>query len=388
MADLPDQLRADLNRRAGALGEPTAPPTGLLEAARRGRRRRTTGYGALAAVAVVGLVAGGFALVRSSDDSTVSTATGQSTDDGVRIATEVEFPDLAAARMMALQLASVYGDPTPDGIEIVHATLGDVFMSSGPLQLVDPPDPATPIYALVVHGHFGCAPSCPKVPALPGLRSVDSFLLGWDPGAHETAGVEYGGEPILANYGTVYSVALPDPGDAPPEPITTTTVTNPSGNSTPTCRNAVAPACGPFRWDPAPPANAPIVVTVTMSPAKPRVGEEVVFHVHAEDPDATVQCVFIQVGSASLGEVCGEPSILCLAEPHGPWDLPAPRGSVVDRDLRHTFTEAGPFTAAVEVTSRTGSFPKASDAEPGACLQLNDPYGSTRSIDHRGTVSA
>jgi hypothetical protein len=65
---------------------------------------------------------------------------------------------------------------------------------------------------------------------------------------------------------------------APPRSGTTTT--------TKPCRNSYDPDCGAFYWLTSPGANAPMTFSVTYTPEHPKAGEEVTFHIVADDPDA------------------------------------------------------------------------------------------------------
>lgn len=164
-----------------------------------------------------------------------------------------------------------------------------------------------------------------------------------------------------------------------------------SNATAPVCRNSSAPACGPFRWDPAPADDQPVTATVTFAPEHPRVGETVTFTVHAEDPDADVSCVALTFPQGvTAGEFCSTPAIGCLVEPHGPWDPPAAVPSSVDRVFTHVFDTSGAVTIPVDVWSVGGSRPQAPGQAPLGCPDalLDDPYGSTTRVSITVEVAA
>ncbi len=136
-------------------------------------------------------------------------------------------------------------------------------------------------------------------------------------------------------------------------PRTSTAVVNEPAPSpeTPTaapiCRNSRDPACGPFYFDP-PPFNEPMAVDVVFSPQNPEPGEEVTFTVRVSDdgPASPGSCINTQrYGEPDdLVSVC---SASCVpTEPkYGPWDPPPPENANFEETFRHTYAEAGTYTA-------------------------------------------
>ena len=113
------------------------------------------------------------------------------------------------------------------------------------------------------------------------------------------------------------------------EPETTTTM--------PVCRNSTDPACGAFYYDWTGP-NHPATIEITMSPAQPRVGEQVTFTVTIDDPDGRPisRCYFFR-NDDPVGQsqgVCADG----FSPGYGPWDPPPPWHAV--ETYSTTFSEA------------------------------------------------
>ncbi len=148
--------------------------------------------------------------------------------------------------------------------------------------------------------------------------------------------------------GRVEAAVSPEPPATEPAPsaslgtaVVTTTVAPP-----PPCRDSTDPACGPFRWDPDPGANAPLTITVT---ARPRAGEPRTFdfHVVYADADAQVRadCRFADFGDG--GTLAASPCAMaaCLAT-YGPTPPPAPQPGRAEATVSHTFAAAGTYTVS------------------------------------------
>ena len=123
-----------------------------------------------------------------------------------------------------------------------------------------------------------------------------------------------------------------------------TTTTSPARATTPlACRNSREPACGAFRWDPPPPANQPMRLSVTVTPSQPRVGQKVTFQVVAEDPDGDITGERVDYGDGGGQSVPGQPS---CATAHGPWTPPKATSGRLAKTYEHSYSAAGNFTAA------------------------------------------
>ncbi len=125
-----------------------------------------------------------------------------------------------------------------------------------------------------------------------------------------------------------------------PAPSTTTTTAA-------KCRNSRDPACGPLRYEPVP-VNKPLVVEVTFKPSNPEPGEEVTFTVKVSD-DGPVQagsCVNAQQFGEE-DETAGFCTAACAPEVarYGTWDPPPPDTVSFEETFRHTYDEAGTYTA-------------------------------------------
>ncbi len=154
-----------------------------------------------------------------------------------------------------------------------------------------------------------------------------------------------------------------------PAPSTTPGLPPTTAAATP-CRNSSEPACGPFYWEPPPEPNLPLTVQVTSSPAEPRAGETVTFHVVAEDPDATIDKEHNQ--QREWGDGTSDPSSSThgdCAPLHGPWTPPTRTRSRHEATFEHVYSEPGTYTARFSFQS--SSF----------CVGV-DPYGS----EGEGTV--
>lgn len=124
-----------------------------------------------------------------------------------------------------------------------------------------------------------------------------------------------------------------------PAPTTTTTLSS--------CRNSHDPTCGPLVYEPEP-VNQPMTVEVTFSPQTPKPGERITFTVRVRDdgPASPGNCINQQT--------YGEPSeavsfctAACAAEAikYGPWDPPPPENTSFQENFRHSYAEAGTYTA-------------------------------------------
>ena len=156
------------------------------------------------------------------------------------------------------------------------------------------------------------------------------------------------------------------PGTALPEPTTTVEGTGPSRSPTTTrrpastttrpvssttasaCRNSEDPACGELRWDPPPPSNGPMTVSVTFSPSHPRAGEVVTFHVVAEDPDGRIWSDSYDFGDGTALGVRSHPD---CSGAYGPWTPPSPTPGRLDKTYQHAYSAAGSFTATFRYRS-------------------------------------
>ena len=150
----------------------------------------------------------------------------------------------------------------------------------------------------------------------------------------------------------------------PPTSVEETTTSTLAGSSTtlggvarttvapPVCRNSFDQRCGPFHWDPPPHPNAPMRISITATPSRPKAGEEVSFVVEGEDPDANrLPChPSLEYGD---GETNSDFNTYCVgmgrfprsAPAYGPWS-PPPRekGTFRSSAFTHTYREAGTYT--------------------------------------------
>ncbi len=135
------------------------------------------------------------------------------------------------------------------------------------------------------------------------------------------------------------------------------------------CRNSMDPACGPFYYDWTVPDRV-AVISITATPAEPRVGEEVTFTVTMDDPDGSATYRWchgfhfdvhgadpVDPEDVDTGET--SPLGFCALSrqdpdftPYGPWDPPPPFHRVEtltniyegtgERTFRYTGDQVGP----------------------------------------------
>lgn len=159
----------------------------------------------------------------------------------------------------------------------------------------------------------------------------------------------------------------PTTGVAPPPPTvprtlpSTTTTMKPA----PACRNSSDPACGTFRWDPAPSANQPLEARFTKEPAGPiAAGSEFVFEVEWSDGDAELTYDQLSTGGGLLGAPCS------MEARYGPSTPPpvAPGRGV----LRYptTFPAAGEYEVAVALGTADCASPYGNDLTVAATKKV------------------
>lgn len=174
-------------------------------------------------------------------------------------------------------------------------------------------------------------------------------------------------------------------------PVTVSTTTAP-----PACLNSADPACGPFRWDPPPQANADLVVQVTNT-ANPQVGVAVGFLVRADDPDHLVDANCAEVsfgdGSEPFRAPCPHRPI---CPPHfGPWTPPAPlAGSYrpIQPLAEHVYGVPGHYTVTVRMYSYSSDRcaeldPYSSAAEASVPFRVDAPPTSTSTTTTSSTTT-
>lgn len=146
----------------------------------------------------------------------------------------------------------------------------------------------------------------------------------------------------------------------PPSPTMTTApplaAPVPPPNTDLPCRNSFDIACGPFRWDPAPAADLPLVAAFVAPPVTAEAGKTVVFEVAWSDGDATLAESLLSTDSAVLATPCS------MTARYGPWTPPEARPSSGTKRYEHTFPTAGTYRVTVFLTSSDCTSPYSSDA--------------------------
>jgi cytoskeletal protein RodZ len=168
---------------------------------------------------------------------------------------------------------------------------------------------------------------------------------------------------------TVDAAVTTTPGPTTTRPHATTT--------TIVCRDSYDPRCGPFRWDPDPGANQPATVSITFTPANPKVGEQVIAHIKITDPDGPAGSCSSTVdwgNGQRRNSACLPPP--CERRPYGPWTPPARTPDTYEFDDVNTYDTSGTYTVTF-----TGS-----DTAAG-CVELKNPYSGSKSGSATITIS-
>ena len=171
-------------------------------------------------------------------------------------------------------------------------------------------------------------------------------------------------------------VTEPQPDPVPDEPEVLSgsvapTPTTAAPPAEPACRNSTDPACGPFRWDPAP-TNRPATLSASVE-GPVYAGESFAVALVMSDPDGAVEfdCVLVEHDGPGI-EVgsCGPVENTECPDRYGPWTPPAPKGGQGSTSASIMIDEPGTYT----VTARVSSY--------SACANV-DPYRSdaTSTID-------
>ena len=177
--------------------------------------------------------------------------------------------------------------------------------------------------------------------ALPPIEPVPTTAVAVAPGTTASPGT------TVAPASSTTTAAAGRPGAGTTTTLKTDVPVVPQTTSTTqlVCRNSDKPACGDFRWDPAPAPNQALEVSFTSVPANPKAGEAVTFAVTWSD-DAPFWYDHFSIDGSGQYVACD------LAPRYGPWTPPAPVPSGETKQYPATFPSAGEYT--VKVTLRTG----------------------------------
>ena len=143
------------------------------------------------------------------------------------------------------------------------------------------------------------------------------------------------------------TTTLPDAATA--APVTSPDNTSSPGAPTPTrpCRNSTDPGCGPFRWDPPPAPNQPLVIQIDDSPSTPQVGERVTVTVHAAEADSQIDSVSVSFGDEEAVTLPPASVVACDGDsPAGPWTPPDATPDQTVATYGHTYSRPGDYTIA------------------------------------------
>jgi hypothetical protein len=165
----------------------------------------------------------------------------------------------------------------------------------------------------------------------------------------------------------------------------TAATTAPTTSTILVCHNSYNPACGAFRWDPAPASGGPAGVSITYSPSKPQPGDWVTFTVTVSDPDTTVStCGQVAFGTGPDYGCSDQQASGSCPTRYGPWTPPAKTPSSATKTYSpvqykssgsYTFTAQYPIgtacydpyegTANGSVTFYVGNPPSPTAVAPG-----------------------
>jgi hypothetical protein len=141
--------------------------------------------------------------------------------------------------------------------------------------------------------------------------------------------------------------AGPQPGTAPAAPS--------SPPTTVSCVRSTDPACGPFRWDPAP-TNRPATLTVTLPDGPVRAGTPVSLTIEMSDPDGTVtlDCYTVSLDRPGLSTgTCNAVAFEC-PDRYGSWPPPEPSPDSATATSEVQFDETGTYTITVDASPADG----------------------------------
>lgn len=139
----------------------------------------------------------------------------------------------------------------------------------------------------------------------------------------------------------------PQPGTAPAAPA--------SPPTTVSCVRSTDPACGPFRWDPAP-TNQPATLTVALPDGPIRAGTPVPLTIEMSDPDGTVtlDCYTVSLDRPGLSTgTCNAVAFEC-PERYGSWPPPQPSPDSATATSEVQFDETGTYTITVNASPADG----------------------------------
>lgn len=116
-----------------------------------------------------------------------------------------------------------------------------------------------------------------------------------------------------------------------------------AGEATPTgCMNSHDPACGEFRWEPAPEQNEPMEIRISYSPDTPKVGDTVVFDIEIRDDAADARIDLYGFGD----QPDMMPGFSCptTESRYGPWAPPPKNTRPRHIKVEHVYEEPGAYS--------------------------------------------
>lgn len=137
---------------------------------------------------------------------------------------------------------------------------------------------------------------------------------------------------------------------APAPPTSSPATTQPPATTATTalvCHDSYNPACGTFRWSPAPAPASPVSINVTPSSSTPTAGEQVTFTVTYADPNSPVNtaCSTVQSGMG-VGSGCSPDYTPCNTR-YGPWEPPTKQPSAGTQSYTFQYDTPGTYTFSV-----------------------------------------
>jgi hypothetical protein len=148
------------------------------------------------------------------------------------------------------------------------------------------------------------------------------------------------------------TTTLPGPAASAQVPAPDSTTSPGAPAATSKCHNSSDPSCGPFRWDPPPAPNQPILIAITRTPRVPRVGEQVTVTVHVTEADTEIGGVTVAFGDEEALTLPPANAIACDgAAPAGPWTPPEVARDDTVTTHAHTYARPGDYTIDVYAAS-------------------------------------
>ena len=169
-------------------------------------------------------------------------------------------------------------------------------------------------------------------------------------------------DPVATTPTTAGATVAPAPGGS----AVTTTAAPTTATTARVCRNSDDPACGAFRWDPAPAPNQPLVARFTKAPATAPVGD-VTFELEWSDGDAGLTFHQLSTDGTALVAACS------MTPRYGPWTPPPAAGASGTVPSTATFTAPGTYRVIASLSSADCTSPYGNDLQVETSITITAP---------------